>query len=97
MWNLSCVQTLIVGDEPITARRSLRQAEVGSRRNRKMLDPMLLHLHQAKQSAQWFAQLIQLDPELVAALPLVAARLMDAGGVDDDLDDDLLQADLAVS
>ena len=62
-----------------------------------MLDPMLVHLHQAKQSAQWFAQLIQLDPELIAALPLVAARLMDAGGVDDEGDDDTLQADLAVS
>ena len=69
----------------------------GGTEETKMLDPMLIHLHQAKQSAQWFAQLIQLDPELIAALPLVAARLMDAGGVDDDLDDDLLQADLAVS
>jgi hypothetical protein len=64
-----------------------------------MLDQILLHLHQAKQSAQWFAQLIQLDPELVlpAALPLVAARLMDAGGVDDDPDDEPREADLAVS
>lgn len=64
-----------------------------------MLDPVLLHLHQAKQSAQWFAQLMQLDPELMipAALPLVAARLMDAGGVDDDGDDDLGQPTLAVS
>jgi hypothetical protein len=62
-----------------------------------MLDPMLVHLYQAKQSAQWFAQLIQLDPELMAALPLVAARLMDAGGIDDDYDDDSLGADLAVS
>jgi hypothetical protein len=62
-----------------------------------MLDPMLVHLHQAKQAAQWFTQLIQLDPELVAALPLVAARLMDAGGVDDDYEDDPLPADLAVS
>ncbi len=55
-----------------------------------MLDPVLIHLHQAKQSAHWFAQLIQLDPELVlpAALPLLAARLMDAGGVDDDGDDE---------
>ena len=34
-----------------------------------MLDPMLAHLHQAKQSAQWFAPLIQLDPDLIAALP----------------------------
>jgi hypothetical protein len=32
-----------------------------------------------------------------AALPLVAARLMDAGGVDDDGDDDLGQPTLAVS
>lgn len=56
-----------------------------------MLDPVLLHLHQAKQSAQWFAQLMQLDPELMipAALPLVAARLMDAGGADDEGDDEL--------
>lgn len=63
-----------------------------------MLDPVLLHLQQAKQSAQWFAQLIQLDPELVlpAALPLVAARLMDAGGADEDADDELETADLAV-
>ncbi len=63
-----------------------------------MLDPVLLHLHQAKQSAQWFAQLISLDPELVlpAALPLIAARLMDAGGAEDDGDDDLDAAELAV-
>ncbi|MGE0441787.1 MAG: hypothetical protein AB7L66_18990 [Gemmatimonadales bacterium] len=56
-----------------------------------MLDPVLHHLQQAKQSAQLFAQLIQLDPELVlpAALPLLAARLMDAGGVEDDGDDEL--------
>ncbi len=62
-----------------------------------MLDPMLIHLHQARQSAQWFAQLIQLDPDLVAALPLVAARLMDAGGVDDEGDDETLQAEFSVS
>ena len=64
-----------------------------------MLDPVLVHLHQAKQSAQWFAQLISLDPELMipAALPLVAARLMGAGGVDDDGDDELGQQTLAVS
>lgn len=63
-----------------------------------MLDPMLHHLHQAKQSAQWFAQLIQLDPELMlpAALPLVAARLMDAGGVEDDDSEDTGPAELAV-
>ena len=64
-----------------------------------MLDPVLHHLHQAKQSAQWFAQLIQLDPELMlpAALPLVAARLMDAGGVEDDGDEDVGQLEMAVS
>ena len=64
-----------------------------------MLDPVLLHLHQAKQSAQWFAQLIQLDPELVlpAALPLIAARLMDAGGAEDEGDDEMGQPELAVS
>lgn len=61
-------------------------------------DPILFHLHQAKQSAQWFAQLMQLDPELMipAALPLVAARLMGAGGVDDDPDEDLGEAALGV-
>jgi hypothetical protein len=64
-----------------------------------MLDPVLLHLQQAKQSAQWFAQLVQLDPELVlpAALPLLAARLMDAGGSEEEFDDDLAHGDLAVS
>ncbi len=63
-----------------------------------MLDPMLHHLHQAKQSAQFFAQLIQLDPELMlpAALPLLAARLMGAEAFDDDGDEDLGPADLAV-
>lgn len=63
-----------------------------------MLDPILAHLHQAKQSAQWFAQMIQLDPELVlpAALPLIAARLMDAGGVEDDVDEEGGDAELAV-
>ncbi len=63
-----------------------------------MFDPVLHHLYQAKQSAQWIAQLIQLDPELVlpAALPLVAARLMDAGGVDDEEDEDFGQPELAV-
>ncbi|MGE0556228.1 MAG: hypothetical protein AB7R55_22595 [Gemmatimonadales bacterium] len=51
-----------------------------------MLDPVLHHLPHAKQTAQWFAQLIQMDPELVlpAALPLIAARLMGVGGVDDE-------------
>ena len=64
-----------------------------------MLDPILHHLHQAKQSAQWFAQLMQLDPELMipAALPLVAARLMDAGGAEDEGDDEMGQPNLAVS
>jgi hypothetical protein len=63
-----------------------------------MLDPMLHHLHQAKQSAQWFAQLVQLDPDLVlpAALPLLAARLMDAGGIDDDGEEDQGSPELAV-
>jgi len=51
-----------------------------------MLDPVMHHLHQAKQTATWVAQLMQVDPELMlpAALPLLAARLMDAGGVEDD-------------
>lgn len=64
-----------------------------------MLDPVLFHLHQAKQSAQFIAQLIQLDPELVlpAALPLLAARLMDAGGIDDDGDDEMGQAVEAIA
>jgi hypothetical protein len=55
-----------------------------------MLDPVLQHLSQAKQTAVWFAQLIRLDPELVipAALPLLAARLMDAGGIEDDFAED---------
>ena len=56
-----------------------------------MLDPVLYHLQQAKQTATWVAQLMRLDPELMlpAALPLVAARLMDAGGMDDDPEPDL--------
>ncbi len=51
-----------------------------------MLDPVLHHLHQAKETASWVAQLMRLDPELMlpAALPLLAARLMDAGGYEDD-------------
>jgi hypothetical protein len=63
-----------------------------------MLDPMIHHLHQAKQSAQFFAQLMQLDPELVfpAALPLLAARLMGADAADDDGDEEVGPADLAV-
>ena len=56
-----------------------------------MLDPVLHHLQQAKETAAWVAQLMRLDPELMvpAALPLVAARLMDAGGIDDDPEPDL--------
>ena len=51
-----------------------------------MLDPVMHSLQQAKQTAVWVAQLMRLDPELMlpAALPLLAARLMDAGGVDDE-------------
>jgi hypothetical protein len=51
-----------------------------------MLDPVLHHLQQAKQTAIWVAQLMRVDPQLMlpAALPLLAARLMDAGGADDD-------------
>ncbi|MFN0179503.1 MAG: hypothetical protein ACKVZ0_11955 [Gemmatimonadales bacterium] len=63
-----------------------------------MLDPVMLHLHQAKQSAQWFAQIMQLDPELMipAALPLIAARLMDAGGAEEDGDEEPGPAEMAV-
>ncbi|MSR01614.1 MAG: hypothetical protein EXR94_02570 [Gemmatimonadetes bacterium] len=63
-----------------------------------MLDPVFHHLHQAKQSAQYFAQLMQLDPELVfpAALPLLAARLMGSEACEDEGDEDPGQADLAV-
>ena len=52
----------------------------------QMLDPVVQSLTQAKQTATWVAQLMHLDPELMipAALPLLAARLMDAGGVEDD-------------
>lgn len=55
-----------------------------------MIDPVLQHLHQAKQTAAMVAQLMRLDPELMlpAALPLLAARLMDAGGIDDDVEPD---------
>ena len=51
-----------------------------------MLDPVMHHLHQARETATWVAQLMRIDPELMlpAALPLLAARLMDAGGVEDD-------------
>jgi len=68
-----------------------------------VLDPVLHHLnphhlHQAKQSAQFIAQLIQLDPELMlpAALPLLAARLMGVDGLDENGDADQDQSDLAV-
>ena len=59
-----------------------------------MLDPMMQHLHQAKETATWVAQLMRLDPELMlpAALPLLAARLMDAGGIDDDPEPEDLDA-----
>jgi len=51
-----------------------------------MIDPVMQHLSQAKQTAAWIAQLMHLDPELVvpAAMPLLAARLMDAGGVEEE-------------
>jgi hypothetical protein len=49
-----------------------------------MFDPVLHHLHHASHATRWIAQLVQLDPELAAALPLLAARLMDAGGIDED-------------
>ncbi len=59
-----------------------------------MLDPVMQHLHQAKETAAWVAQLMRLDPELMlpAALPLLAARLMDAGGIDDDPEPEAFQA-----
>src|SRR6266571_4922637 len=58
-------------------------------RRRAMFDPVFHHLQQAKQTAVWVAQLMRVDPELMlpAALPLLAARLMDAGGVEDEPDD----------
>jgi len=66
-----------------------------------MLDPVMHHLHQARETATWVAQLMRIDPDLMlpAALPLLAARLMDAGGVEDDdaeLDDPESNAGLAV-
>lgn len=65
-----------------------------------MFDPVLQHLHQAKQTAVWVAELIRMDPELMlpAALPLLAARLMDAGGCEDEPEpgDFDIQPDLAV-
>ena len=55
-----------------------------------MLDPVMYHLHQARETATWVAQLMRIDPELMlpAALPLLAARLMDAGGIEDESDFD---------
>ena len=59
-----------------------------------MIDPVLQHLHEAKQTAALVAQLMRLDPELMlpAALPLLAARLMDAGGLDDGEESEFLDA-----
>ena len=60
-----------------------------------MLEPVVQHLSQAKQAAAlWVAQLKHLDPELMlpAALPLLAARLMDAGGVEEESDEETDQA-----
>jgi hypothetical protein len=67
-------------------------------RQRAMLDPVLHHLQQAKQTAVWVAQLMRVDPELMlpAALPLLAARLMDAGGVDDEPEEGESELELAV-
>jgi len=67
----------------------------------EMLDPVMHHLHQARETATWVAQLMRIDPDLMlpAALPLLAARLMDAGGVEDDdseLDEPEANSGLAV-
>jgi len=64
-----------------------------------MLDPVMHHLQQAKQTAMWVAQLMRLDPELMvpAALPLVAARLMDAGGVEDDPEPELADPSMGLA
>jgi hypothetical protein len=61
-----------------------------------MLDPVLHHLHQAKETASWVAQLMRVDPELMlpAALPLLAARLMDAGGCEDEIEPSLLDSSI---
>ena len=58
----------------------------GTERWCPVIDPVLQHLQEAKQTAAMVTQLMQLDPELMlpSALPLLAARLMDAGGFDDD-------------
>ena len=62
-----------------------------------MLDPVLHSLQQAKQSAQFFAQLMQLNPELMlpAALPLIAARLMGADVFEEE-DEDAPEPEFAV-
>lgn len=63
-----------------------------------MIDPILLHhWSAARPTAELFAQLSRLDPELAipAALPLLAARLL--GAVADDDEDDLPEADLATA
>src|ERR1044071_1226023 len=67
-------------------------------RGRAMLDPVLHHLQQAKQTAIWVAQLMRVDPDLMlpAALPLLAARLMDAGGAEDEAEDGDQEMGLAV-
>lgn len=64
----------------------------GMERRFGMLDPVLQHLHQAKETATWVAQLMRIDPDLMlpAALPLLAARLMDAGGYDDEAEPTLM-------
>lgn len=60
-----------------------------------MLDPVMHHLHQARETAVWVAQLMRIDPDLMlpAALPLLAARLMDAGGALDESELDEPEAD----
>ena len=65
-------------------------------RRTQMLDPVLHHLHQAKETASWVAQLMRVDPDLMlpAALPLLAARLMDAGGCEDDVEPSLLDSSI---
>ena len=72
----------------------------GMERRPDMLDPVMYHLHQARETATWVAQLMRIDPELMlpAALPLLAARLMDAGGIEDesDFDEPEAQPGLAV-
>lgn len=62
-----------------------------------MIEPILVHLPQAKPAAALVAQLMRLDPQLMlpAALPLIAARLMDAGGADDEPEPDVLEPDSA--